>query len=269
MEKHLRGSLARSDREARVEEKEKKKRLKTERYSTCPVLKVDFFCCSFSQGRKKALSISANALKYHFRCSLHYLCFRISRKESTRNLSQRNLAPKLSFQPQLSGLSVNSGQPNFQNQRSSGAYANSKLPAEKEDKHINQASESMVVYRTLPDRERKYTEIQDVKHTSKDPLAGSTSRFYLNDNQGPVNTFSSMNGTNGFPLSHRHPLTTMNGFPPIRQQSMQQQLCRHYAKGRCYYGDNCKFSHGKIEEYVQRRDERLPLHHTSWHNTRI
>lgn len=127
----------------------------------------------------------------------------------------------------------------------------------------------MVVYKTLPDRERKYTEIQDVKHTSKDPLAGSTSRFYLNDNQGPVNTFSSMNGTNGFPLSHRHPLTTMNGFPPIRQQSMQQQLCRHYAKGRCYYGDNCKFSHGKIEEYVQRRDERLPLHHTSWHTTRI
>ncbi|KAF3451995.1 hypothetical protein FNV43_RR08091 [Rhamnella rubrinervis] len=229
MEKHLRGSLARSDREVRFQEKEKKKRLKAKR---------------------------------------------ISRKESNRKQSQTNstLAPKSSLPPQQSGLSVSSGTPEYQTQRL-GAYAGSNIPAvphqrfglhgnsDKQDRQINQVFENVVV----TDRDKKCIETRDVRHRINDLLAARGPRFYLNGNGAPVNTFSSINnGIKEFPSSQRPSLTTMNKFHPVRKDSMLQHLCRHYAKGRCHFGDNCKFSHGAREEYGQRREESLKnLHITT------
>ena len=73
--------------------------------------------------------------------------------------------------------------------------------------------------------------------------------------------------------SHREPLRSMNHFPPVIPSQRgyppmtpswgyppmppswgypplssswghsDKQVCRHYAKGRCYFGDNCKFLH--------------------------
>ena len=46
---------------------------------------------------------------------------------------------------------------------------------------------------------------------------------------------------------HRMPLANANHsqqvLPDRESYDKQKQVCRHYARGRCYYGDNCKFLH--------------------------
>lgn len=44
-------------------------------------------------------------------------------------------------------------------------------------------------------------------------------------------------------------------------RSMQQQRCRYYAEGRCYYGKNCKFSHEMTQDFDQRDRERWDYYH--------
>ncbi|XP_052300507.1 zinc finger CCCH domain-containing protein 62-like isoform X11 [Citrus sinensis] len=54
---------------------------------------------------------------------------------------------------------------------------------------------------------------------------------------------------------NHHPPTC----PPQEQSCMKQQLCPYYPKGRCYFGDNCKFLHEQRDNGDQRREYR-------WHH---
>ncbi|XP_016177257.1 zinc finger CCCH domain-containing protein 62 [Arachis ipaensis] len=50
-------------------------------------------------------------------------------------------------------------------------------------------------------------------------------------------------------FAQRNPLTSANHLLPLlnnREIHKQKQLCRYYARGRCYFGDNCKFVHDLI-----------------------
>ncbi|XP_052300508.1 zinc finger CCCH domain-containing protein 62-like [Citrus sinensis] len=54
---------------------------------------------------------------------------------------------------------------------------------------------------------------------------------------------------------NHHPPTC----PPQEQSCMKQQLRPYYPKGRCYFGDNCKFLHEQRDNGDQRREYR-------WHH---
>jgi hypothetical protein len=93
------------------------------------------------------------------------------------------------------------------------------------------------------------------------------------DYQAHINKYPNTSGTKGLSEStyHGQPLTSMNHFPPLtsmnhfppssppqRQGHRQQQLCKYYAQGRCYFGDSCKFLHELRRESGQRREDRWP-----------
>ncbi|KAH9665329.1 zinc finger CCCH domain-containing protein 62 [Citrus sinensis] len=62
---------------------------------------------------------------------------------------------------------------------------------------------------------------------------------------------------------NRQRLKSINHHPPTcpsqEQSCMKQQLCPYYPKGRCYFGDNCKFLHQQRDNGDQRREYR-------WHH---
>ncbi|KAK9228888.1 hypothetical protein WN944_021845 [Citrus x changshan-huyou] len=54
---------------------------------------------------------------------------------------------------------------------------------------------------------------------------------------------------------NHHPPTC----PPQEQSCMKQQLCPYYPKGRCYFGDNCKFLHEHRDNGDQRPEYRFQM----------
>lgn len=71
----------------------------------------------------------------------------------------------------------------------------------------------------------------------------------MNNHQLPTYKYPYTKQMNGLSerSNHRQPLKSINqsrptNLPP-RHGRLKQQLCRHYAQGRCYFGDNCKFLH--------------------------
>lgn len=182
------------------------------------------------------------------------MCFRISRKGSDREHSQFN--PTSSHQLPHPGLSLESKEPlqtqnlvSAPNSEMPDLHQQFVLPANygrsandahhSEYHHSNQASQS----------ERLNIHNHGTQHM-----------FHINHNRylAPFNTHLNTNEPKGFPerTIYITPITSMSNFHPLsppRRQGSRQQLCRYYAHGRCYYGDNCKFSHEMKGEYDQRR----------------
>ncbi|KAJ8755833.1 hypothetical protein K2173_024378 [Erythroxylum novogranatense] len=210
MEKHSRGSIARSDRETRIQEIEKKKLLRELR----------------AEGKKDPES------------SLSHLIgsqgVQIHQSRSALDVQQTVV------QPQKSHISINVGT-TFSQSRLSGVSVESGNIGVKLNNH----------------------EVQ--KHSAGSVNNGS---FAFHERcRGWQNGISGFHHPGNHPL-HKQPLTVQNQPPlrslnhhhlanlPHRQSYQKLQLCRYYARGRCYYGDNCKFIHESGDAHSLKREER-------------
>ncbi|KAM5579603.1 zinc finger CCCH domain-containing protein 62 [Rosa sericea] len=215
MEKHSRGSLARSDREARVQEKEMRKTLKTNRISRKEQKN--------NQSQLNSASTFKSSVQPHQSCPLVYPAMlhqsfgpgntkmgpqqlRLS-TDSAKAAAQTHHSQKPATQPQdaQSGvLIVDCGKVTTQPQMKNNTLM--------QDRHFNEASQHLKVssYDTVM-KLHSYNEFMGLPPP-------------------PKKTYQ------------KQSLTSVNHSIPTSPRR-QKQMCRHYAQGRCYYGDNCKFSH--------------------------
>lgn len=267
MDKHSRGSLARSDREARVQEKENRKMLKANRISKKEEPKRNQPQFNSISTAKSTIQPPQSGLLVNSRQPT----FQPSQSGPSINsrkptISQQQFgAPldpgKLAMRPQQLGSFTHLGKPTEQAQQAGLSSEPRKVATQpqqqtnttKSDYH-HQPSQNFVECKRASNIERMYN--------------GHQAHIQRKDYQAHINKYPNTSGTKGLSEStyHRQPLTSMNHFPPLtsmnhfppssppqRQGHRQQQLCKYYAQGRCYFGDSCKFLHELRRESGQRR----------------
>ncbi|XP_020232205.1 zinc finger CCCH domain-containing protein 62 [Cajanus cajan] len=215
MEKHSRGSFARADREARIQEKEKRKKVRENR---------------------------------------------VSKKDSARNQCQETNVPtnleKSEFPSRNSGLSAHIGKETLANKPLV-------IPGQCVD------SKTMAMGMGSDQLETRSFPVHHIHNQQPwNPTTGCRSTFNTDHMRGaslganynyanlhfreiPINiekNYPFIAGATGFTgWNHqRVPLANANYSHPMmpnRESHKQTQLCRHYSRGRCYFGDTCKFLH--------------------------
>lgn len=209
MEKHSRGDVARADREARIQEKERRKTMKENR---------------------------------------------ISKKDSAKNQSQSHsciAATRSQKQPQETTKAfINLEKPQFPSQHSvSSANTSIATPA------IVNKPAAVTEQRSRPIDSRTVAMGSDQFRNSGQ--SSFNANYYSTDYHCRDKPTTFVKTNNFTERSYqRKPLASTNQLHshvanadhvhmsiPKRESYQQKQPCRHFARGRCYFGDNCKFLH--------------------------
>ncbi|XP_038899462.1 zinc finger CCCH domain-containing protein 62-like [Benincasa hispida] len=225
MEKHARGSLARSNRETRVVEREKRKTHKENRKS-----RNEGFKDNPSQSN---LSSAGTTLV-----------------QSMEKLSVDSR--KVVHQHQEEQLFGNSGKA-FQHQQPENPSNQTK-------------SDLFIDHNRLPfQHQNNYYSQPQMKANHSACYSIMQPIIYKADHAASVNEVLDNTNRSSWDYHYsRLPMGRMNLYPRVNQTAQEgykQQQCRHYAVGRCYYGENCKFSHEMTRDFVRREKERLGHHH--------
>ncbi|XP_045790249.1 zinc finger CCCH domain-containing protein 62-like [Trifolium pratense] len=197
MEKHSRGSVARADREARIQEKEMRKSMKENRISKKDSAKNQSQSHSSivrpqiqPQETTNVLIIPPSAIVNKPAAVT---------EQPVRSIDSRAVTVG-------SDQFRNSGKPSFNSNHYYADYNYRDKPTTVERYHPSMVETNNFAERTFYPRK---------------PLS-SANHF--------VPRFANAN--------HIHTVI------PNRESYQQKQFCRHFARGRCHFGDNCKFLHG-------------------------
>ncbi|KAJ0075687.1 hypothetical protein Patl1_33771 [Pistacia atlantica] len=261
MEKHSRGSLARSDRETRIQGKEKRKKLRANRMS----MKKD---AKSIQSHSNSKATEKEGFLFH------QSDLSVDANKMATRPQQQAIMPQ---QPSLIVDSRNSvaAQPQL-------AFKSRSLPSHSQEPKIIMQNNNKT---QLPQNPVKYSGIVETQHPldaiifhtertdHRQPLSfmqhsldsfgcpldaiifhkertdHRQTNFDMSSHQPPTYKYPNTNQMNSLSerTNHRQPLKSINHFRPMELPARlgcgKQQMCRYYAQGRCNFGDNCKFLH--------------------------
>ncbi|KAK8608327.1 hypothetical protein V6N13_023753 [Hibiscus sabdariffa] len=257
MEKHSRGSLARSDRGVRIQEKERRKMLRSNR-----ILKREEK--SKNQSKSHLSSTPKEVQPHQPGSSTNSGRVAPQHQQSSLTSDMEKLSittPQSGFLPETQWLAT---------RQQSGFCPNVRNGSIRSECQNVQARNSC--QNQIPGNSRKIIGIQEVQPQKVDKFHENNQRNFPMDRyrNRHHNDKSMASGMNKLPETNYHgqQLRSMNHCnPPPRQGFLSQQLCRYHSQGRCYYGENCKFLHDSRELHVaeerrcqrQFRQERWPL----------
>lgn len=204
LEKHNRGSIARLNRDSRIQEKEAKKMLKTNR-----LLKSE------NQNQKRKETKTSNTP------------VSLATNSMTQNQlnNQQNLHPTYQVLP--NNVAISRMQPLMQQSNQYEHVQQKKcqysVPSEAS---YGRGTSFFQNANVAPERFCNRQVLADINQNSH----GYQHNMIHNQGQGQ------------FPLE-RTSAATSTGNPYPKQMNERRQLCRHFARGRCYYGEQCKFLH--------------------------
>ncbi|KAI4355400.1 hypothetical protein L6164_004179 [Bauhinia variegata] len=268
-EKHSRGSLARESREVRMQEKENRRLIMENRVSKRQSRgkhSQSHSSIAKSQYKHQESNVHINSVMPAFPSQNSGLSVNMSSStsqvqlfgsyagtEKSRVISQWCGMPpdsiKVAMEPQLLGRSIDFGKPSFPGQLSDFSFERVEV-ARKPHQQKSYPGPNTNSLQTSLDQ-FGHRKPYDTAHAWRDEHSADYRwpNTHSIAKQAPIEKYPGVVDKTWFTektTNQRQPLTNVNHFLPLvhqRKSYKQNQLCRHFVKGRCSFGESCKFSH--------------------------